>query len=46
MKKALLPYLIATPVLFIFGGLLVYYFIMPLAIKFFLSFESLREGAH
>ena len=34
-KKALLPYLIATPVLFIFGGLLVYYFIMPLAIKFF-----------
>ena len=44
-KKALLPYLIATPVLFIFGGLLVYYFIMPLAIKFFLSFESLREGS-
>ena len=44
-KKALLPYLIATPALFILGGLLVYYFIMPLAIKFFLSFESLREGS-
>ena len=44
-KKALLPYLIATPALFILGGLLVYYFIMPLAIKFFLSFESLKEGS-
>ena len=40
-KKALLPYLIFTPVLFLFGGLLVYYLIMPLAIKFFLSFESI-----
>ena len=39
-KKALLPYLIATPILFVFGGMLVYYFIMPLAIKFFLSFET------
>ena len=34
-KKALLPYLIATPTLFLFGGMLVYYLIMPLAIKFF-----------
>jgi sec-independent protein translocase protein TatC len=39
-KQALLPYLILTPVLFILGGALVYYLIMPLAIKFFLSFES------
>tara|TARA_B110000444_G_C18779423_1_gene566650 strand:+ start:262 stop:1026 length:765 start_codon:yes stop_codon:yes gene_type:complete len=39
-KQALLPYLIATPLLFILGGMLVYYLIMPLAIKFFLSFES------
>ena len=39
-KKALLPYLIATPTLFLFGGMLVYYLIMPLAIKFFLSFET------
>ena len=39
-KKALLPYLIATPTLFLLGGMLVYYLIMPLAIKFFLSFES------
>ena len=39
-KKALLPYLIATPTLFLIGGMLVYYLIMPLAIKFFLSFET------
>ena len=38
-KKAFLPYLVATPILFIFGALLVYYFIMPIAIKFFMGFE-------
>ena len=42
-KKALLPYLIATPTLFFLGGLLVYYLIMPLAIKFFLSFETASQ---
>ena len=42
-KKALLPYLIATPVLFLLGGIVVYYLVMPLAIKFFLSFESSGE---
>ena len=39
-KKALLPYLIATPILFLLGGMLIYYLVMPLAIKFFLSFET------
>jgi len=39
-KIAIIPYLILTPVLFFLGGILVYYLIMPLAIKFFLSFES------
>ena len=39
-KNAIIPYLILTPVLFFLGGMLVYYLIMPLAIKFFLSFES------
>ena len=39
-KKTLLPYLLATPALFLLGGMLVYYLIMPLAIKFFLSFET------
>ena len=39
-KSAIMPYLIITPILFLLGGMLVYYLIMPLAIKFFLSFES------
>ena len=44
-KKALLPYLISTPILFLFGGMLVYYLVMPLAIKFFLSFESMGSNS-
>ncbi len=43
-KKAILPYLIFTPILFLIGGLLVYYLIMPLAIKFFLSFETIGSN--
>ena len=44
-KKALLPYLIFTPILFLLGGLLVYYLVMPLAIKFFLSFETMGSNS-
>ena len=44
-KKAILPYLISTPLLFLLGGLLVYYLVMPLAIKFFLSFETLGSNS-
>ena len=43
-KKAILPYLISTPLLFLLGALLVYYLVMPLAIKFFLSFETLGSN--
>ena len=39
-KSAIMPYMAVTPILFFLGGALVYYFIMPLAIKFFISFES------
>ena len=40
-KRAFLPFLVATPILFFAGGALVYYMIFPLAWKFFLGFESL-----
>ncbi len=43
-KKAILPYLISTPILFLLGGILVYYLVMPLAIKFFLSFETVGSN--
>lgn len=39
-RRAFLPYLFATPILFITGGALVYYVIFPVAWRFFLSFES------
>ncbi|GAN76918.1 Sec-independent protein translocase TatC [Acidisphaera rubrifaciens HS-AP3] len=39
-KKALLPFLIATPVLFITGAAIAYYFVFPVAWKFFLSYFS------
>ncbi len=44
-KKAILPYLISTPILFLLGGILVYYLVMPLAIKFFLSFETIGSSS-
>lgn len=39
-KNTLLPFLIGAPVLFFLGGSLVYFFILPVAFKFFLSFQS------
>ena len=39
-KRAFLPFLFATPVLFTLGAALVYYLIFPLAWRFFLSFET------
>ncbi len=39
-RRAFLPFLIATPVLFTAGASLVYYGLMPVAIHFFLGFES------
>lgn len=39
-RGAFFPYLVATPVLFIAGGSLVYYVIMPLAFTFFLGMQQ------
>ena len=39
-RRAFLPFLIASPVLFIVGGAFVYYVMLPFAIRFFLSFQS------
>lgn len=43
-KRAFLPFLAATPVLFLLGAAFVYYFIMPTAWSFFLSFETPGGG--
>lgn len=39
-KKAFLPFLVATPVLFACGGACAYYLVMPMAWRFFLGFQS------
>jgi sec-independent protein translocase protein TatC len=43
-KRAFLPFLIATPVLFIMGAALAYYFVFPVAWSFFISFETPTGG--
>lgn len=39
-RKAFLPYLIATPILFLCGAALVFFVVMPLAMTFFLSYQQ------
>ncbi len=39
-KNAIMPFLVASPFLFIMGAALAYYLIFPLAWKFFISFET------
>jgi len=38
-KNAFLPFIVATPVMFTLGAGLLYYFVLPVALKFFTSFE-------
>lgn len=45
-RRAFLPFLIATPILFAAGAAFVYYFIIPMAWKFFLSFETVPTDAN
>ncbi len=40
-RTAFIPYLVASPVLFLAGAAFVYYFIFPAAWKFFAGFETL-----
>lgn len=43
-RKAFLPFLAATPVLFLTGAAMVYYFVFPMAWRFFLGFEFHPDG--
>ena len=43
-KKAFLPFLIATPILFFAGGSMVYFLISPVAWKFFLSYQNMNSS--
>lgn len=39
-RKAFVPYLIATPLLFVLGASVVFFILMPLALRFFLSLQQ------
>lgn len=43
-KKAFLPFILATPVLFTMGASLAYFVVMPTAFKWFLGFEGNKGG--
>ena len=45
-KRALLPFLLATPVLFGAGAALAYFVAIPLALKFLLGFQGDLGGVH
>lgn len=43
-RNAFLPFLIATPVMFVIGASFLYYLLLPLAWRFFLGFETTGGG--
>jgi sec-independent protein translocase protein TatC len=43
-KKAFLPFLLATPILFAMGASLAYFVVMPTAFKYFLGFQRTSAG--
>lgn len=43
-KRAFLPFLLATPVLFLLGATMAYYLVMPVAFTWFLSFQGEAGG--
>ncbi len=42
-RQAFLPYLVATPVFFVLGALLVYFAVMPLLIRFSVSLQQVNQ---
>lgn len=45
-RQAFLPYLVATPVLFVLGALLVYFVAMPLLMQFSVNMQQFGAGDH
>jgi sec-independent protein translocase protein TatC len=43
-KRAMLPFLVATPILFFLGGALAYYVVLPTIFKFLLDFQTVVGG--
>lgn len=45
-KSAFLPFLIASPVMFVLGAAFAYYVVLPIAFAFFLGFQQGMVGTH
>jgi len=45
-KRALLPFILATPVLFLTGAAMAYYIAIPMALHFLLGFDGMVGGIH
>ena len=43
-RRAFLPFLVASPILFLMGGALVYFFFTPMVMWFFLAMQQTGEG--
>ncbi len=43
-RKAFLPYLIATPIFFVLGAMLVYFLVFPMLVRFSLGMQQLGDG--
>ncbi len=43
-RRAFLPFLVASPILFLLGGALVYFFFTPMVMWFFLSMQQVGPG--
>jgi sec-independent protein translocase protein TatC len=43
-RQAFLPYLVATPIFFLLGALMVYFLVMPLLVRFSLGMQQGGEG--
>ncbi len=43
-KRAFLPFLLASPILFVIGGAFAFYAVLPLAYDFFLGFQQFGTG--
>lgn len=42
-RRAFIPYLVASPILFVLGSSLVFFIVMPMAFEFFLSMQVMGE---
>jgi sec-independent protein translocase protein TatC len=43
-RKAFIPYLIATPIFFALGALVVYFLVMPMLVRFSLGMQQMGDG--